>query len=161
MILRNRMPFALPGGWPIADVRDIADAHAAMLEPGQGPQRFLLGGHYRTWNELYATLRHLTGRRLPTVPTPAALATASGRVMDGLQRVTRARLPFGHQGAWVVTRCLGTDDSTAGQQLRIEPRPLQQTLADTIRWMVQARHLPASLAGNLVMADARRRARAA
>jgi dihydroflavonol-4-reductase len=155
MILQNRMPFALPGGWPVADVGYVANAHAAMLQPGRGPRRYLLGGHYKTWSELYASLHHLTGRRLPTLPTPGFLARASGRAMDGLQPVTRARLPFGHQGAWIVTRCRGTDDTTARQELGIEPPPLEETLADTIRWMVQAGHLPAKLAGDLAAADLR------
>jgi nucleoside-diphosphate-sugar epimerase len=154
MILRNRMPFALPGGWPIADVRFVANGHAAILEPGRGPRRYFLTGHWRTWKELYASLRRLTGRRLPTVPTPGFLGRASGRAMDGLQRLTRARLPFSHQGSWLVTQCRGTDDTATREELRITPPPLEQSLAETIRWMVQRGHLPASLAGYLASADA-------
>jgi hypothetical protein len=69
--------------------------------------------------------------------------------MDTLQRATHAHLPFGYQGTWIVTQCRGTDDAPARQELAIEPPPLDQTLADTIRWMVQDGHLPARLAGNL------------
>jgi dihydroflavonol-4-reductase len=153
MILRNRVPFALPGRWAVADVGYVAGAHAAMIEPGRGPRRYLLGGHNTTWNDLYASLRHLTGRRLPAVPAPGSLARASGRAMDALQRLARTRLPVGHQGPWIITRCAGTDDTTTRQELGIEPPRLEQTLADTIRWMVQAGHLPARLAGDLVAAD--------
>ena len=149
MILRNRLPFALPGGWPVSDVRYVAAAHAAMLEAGRGPRRYLVTGHYTAWNELQASLRRLTGRRLPALPTPGPLARASGRAMDTLQRATHAHLPFGYQGTWIVTQCRGTDDAPARQELAIEPPPLDQTLADTIRWMVQDGHLPARLAGNL------------
>jgi dihydroflavonol-4-reductase len=149
MILRNRAPFALPGTWAIADVAYVAGAHASMLEPGRGPRRYLLSGHDITWHDLYASLRHLTGRRLPAVPTPGSLARASGQAMDVLQRLTRTRLPFGYQGPWIITRCSGTDDMTTRRALGIEPPPLEQTLADTIRWMVQAGHLPPRLAGDL------------
>jgi dihydroflavonol-4-reductase len=149
MILRNRTPFAISGTWPIADVAYAAGAHAAMLEPGRGPRRYLLGGHNITWNDLYATLRHLTGRHLPAVPAPGSLARTTGRAMDVLQRVVTTRLPIGYQGPWIVTKCAGTDDRTTRQELGIEPPPLEQTLADTIRWMVQAGHLPPRLAGNL------------
>jgi dihydroflavonol-4-reductase len=152
MILRNRVPFALAGGWPVADVRYVADAHAAMLTPGRGPRRYVLGGHYTRWSELYGSLRQLTGRRLPAVPTPGFLGRASGRAMDGLQRVARARLPFGHQGAWIITECSGTDDTATRAELGLEPPPLEQTLADTIRWMEQAGHLPPKLAGELAAA---------
>jgi nucleoside-diphosphate-sugar epimerase len=151
MILRNRTPFALPGGWPVADVRYVADAHAAVLRPGMGPRRYLLGGHYRTWPELYGSFRHLTGRRLPAVPTPGWLARASGRAMDGLQRLTRRRLPFGYQGPWIVTHCPGIDNTTTRERLGVEPPPLEETLGDTIRWMVEAAYLPARLAGRLAI----------
>jgi dihydroflavonol-4-reductase len=153
MTLRNRLPFALAGGWPVADVGYVADAHAAMLAPGQGPRRYLLGGHYRSWSELLASLRRLTGRQLPALPTPGFLGRASGRAMDALQRVARPRLPFGYQGAWIITTCAGTDDTATRRDLRIEPPPLEQTLADTIRWMVQDGHLPPKLAGDLAAAD--------
>jgi nucleoside-diphosphate-sugar epimerase len=156
MILRNRTPFALPGGWPVADVRYVANAHAAMLRPGQGPRRYLLGGNYTTWSELYATLRRLTGRRLPAVPTPAFPARTLGRAMDGFQRLARTRLPFGHQGTWIVTHGRSTDDTATRDELGIEPPPLEQTLEDTIRWMVKAGHLPPKLAGDLAAAEAPR-----
>ena len=67
--------------------------------------------------------------------------------MDGLQHLIPSRLPFGYQGAWIVTQCLGTDDTTARDELGVDPPPLAETLGDTIRWMVEAGHLPARLAG--------------
>jgi nucleoside-diphosphate-sugar epimerase len=156
MILRNRIPFEVPGGWPVADVRYIADAHAAALRPGMGPRRYLLGGHYRTWRELYDSLRRLTGRHLPAAPTPRSLALASGTAMDGLQRLVRQRLPFGQQASWIVTYCPGIDNAaarTAREELGVEPPPLEETLGDTIRWMVEAGHLSAKIAGRLAQAD--------
>jgi hypothetical protein len=69
--------------------------------------------------------------------------------MDGLRRLTRARLPFSHQGSWIVTRCRGAEDTATRQDLGITPPPLEQTLAETIRWMVESGRLPARFAGDL------------
>jgi len=152
MILRDRMPFALPGGWAVADVRYVAEGHAAMLEPGRGPRRYFLGGHFTSWEDMFAELRRLTGRRLPAVPTPGWAARASGRAMDALQRAAWTRLPLGYTGPWIITRCAGTDDAATRRELGVAPPPLEQTLADTIRWLVRAGHLPARLAGQLSLA---------
>ncbi len=69
--------------------------------------------------------------------------------MDGLQRLIRRRLPLGYQAPWIVTHFRGTDSSRAGKELGVEPPPLDETLADAIRWMVEAGHLPARFAGRL------------
>ena len=149
MILRNRTPFSPSGGWPIADVRYIAEAHTKMLQPGRGPRRYLLTGHYKTSPELFTSLRSVTGRRLPAIPTPSVLARTTARAMDGVQRLTRTRCPFAYQGAWSITGCAGTDDSRTRQELGVMPPPLEQTLTDAIIWMVQAGHLSARHAGDL------------
>ncbi len=79
------------------------------------------------------------------------------------ERVDPALAPFGLQvadvvagdvldalpGTWIVTHFRGTDSSRAGKELGVEPPPLDETLADTIRWMVEAGHLPARFAGRL------------
>lgn len=43
-ILRGPVPFQLNGVLPIADVRYVAAGHAAVMEPGRGPRRYLLTG---------------------------------------------------------------------------------------------------------------------
>jgi hypothetical protein len=68
-------------------------------------------------------------------------------MMDGLQRVVRPRLPFGAQGSWIVWHCRGSDDSRTLAELDLRPPPLDETLRDTIRWLVEAGHLPTRCAG--------------
>jgi nucleoside-diphosphate-sugar epimerase len=147
MILRGRIPFAMAGGWPVADVGYVAEAHARILDRSRDPHRFLLCGHYVTWREMYAALRRVTGRRLRAIPTPLPVALAGGWMMDGLQRVVRPRLPFGAQGSWIVWHCRGSDDSRTLAELDLRPPPLDETLRDTIRWLVEAGHLPTRFAG--------------
>jgi nucleoside-diphosphate-sugar epimerase len=45
----------------------------------------------------------------------------------------------------------GTDPSRAREELGVEPPPVEQTLADTIAWLVAAGHIPAKAAGRLQM----------
>ena len=151
MILRNRIPFVVPGGWPVADVRYVAEAHEKMLEPVRGPRRYLLTGNYVTSAELFASLRSVTGRRLPALPTPGPIARATGRAMDGVQHLTRARCPFGYQGAWSVTGCAGTDDVRTRQQFGIMPpvAPADTRRLHPVDGVQEAGHLSARHAGDL------------
>ena len=149
VLLRNRAPFLIPGVLPITDVRYVAAGLAAAIEPGKGPRRFLVGGHDTTWRDLIATLRRLTGRRLPEIPTPRVVALGTARVLDVVQRVVPGRAPFGREAIEIATRDVRTDDSLARAELGIEPIPLEETLTAMIRWMVGSHRISPKAAGAL------------
>ena len=70
---------AIPGrnaAWLIVDVRDVAALHAALLEPGRGPRRYMAGGHRVPAAELAHHAR--PGRR-----------HANGRGSDSRHRAAR------------------------------------------------------------------------
>lgn len=148
-ILRNRLPFAIRGGLPIADVRYVAAVLAAAVEPGKGPRRFMAGGHDTRWSDLFASLRRLTGRRLPALPTPRPVAMAFGRLMDGVQRILPGKAPLAFEGIYIATQDPRTDDARTAAELGVEAPPLEETLTDMIRWMVEAGRIPARAAGKL------------
>src|SRR5262245_5271261 len=69
-VLKRRIPVVPPGGMHIADVRDVAATLAAVMEPGRGQRRYLVGGHYTSMPDLVRTLAELSGRRIPFVTAP-------------------------------------------------------------------------------------------
>ena len=148
-ILRNRLPFAISGGLPIVDVRYVASVLAAAVEPGKGPRRFMVGGHDTRWNELFALLRRLTGRRLLAMPTPRPVAMGFGRLMNGAQRILPGKTPLAFEGIYIATQDPKTDDSSTAAEFGVEPPPLEETLTDMIRWMVEAGRIPAKAAGRI------------
>jgi dihydroflavonol-4-reductase len=148
-ILGNRVPFAIRGLLPLADVRYVAAAHAAVIEGGRGPRRYMLGGYAMPWRSIFATLRRLTGRLLPTIPVPQPLALGVARAGNAVQRIVPGRVPINYDGTWITFNGAATDDSRARDELKVVPPPLDDTLVDVIRWMVEAGHLPRSAAGRL------------
>jgi len=149
-ILGNRLPFRLRGRLPIADVGYVASGHAAMVEPGRGPRRYMLGGHSATWREIVTALKRLTGRRLPAMPTPAFLALGVSRVADALQPIFGWRFPFSYESSWLVVNGPTIDDTRTREEFGLAPPPLESTLDETIRWMVEAGRLPPKAAGKLL-----------
>jgi dihydroflavonol-4-reductase len=147
LLLRGQSPFALPGGIPVVDVRTIAAAIAASAEPGRGPRRYLLGGHYVTWRELTAMMRDLTGRRLTQMPTPLAMAKATGRASDALRRAIPVRPPFGYEAPWYLEVSPRTDDSRALRELGLVHPPARQTISDQVDWLVDTGLLSPRQAG--------------
>jgi dihydroflavonol-4-reductase len=93
--LRGRLALLGPGSIPAVDVRDLAAAHAAVLEPGRGPRRYLASAGNLTLNDAIAAARGLTGRRLPAVTLPARLALAGIVLRDALGSI------LDHELAWL------------------------------------------------------------
>ena len=71
------------------------------------------------------------------------------RLTDAIQRVLPLRLPVNFQAVYVAGLDHRLDSSLTQKQLGIKPRDLDQTLIDTIRWMVEKGCLSRKLAGSL------------
>jgi dihydroflavonol-4-reductase len=148
-VLRNRYPIVMPGGMHIADVRDVATVHAGVMEPGRGPRSYMAAGHYVSMPELVRTLADLTGRRIRFATLPAWFLAAVGRAADLVQRPLGARLPWNAEGIWVMNCAARCDDSKTREEFGVEPRPLRETFADTVRWLAEVGHLSPGGAGRL------------
>ena len=148
-VLKNRYPIVMPGGMHIADVRDVAAVIAAVMTPGRGPRSYMVAGHYISMPELIRTLGDLTDRRLRFATLPAWFLAGFGRAADIVQRRMRARLPWDAEGIWVMNCAARCDDSKTRNEFGLEPRPLRDTLADTIRWLIEVGHLTPHDAGRL------------
>jgi dihydroflavonol-4-reductase len=148
-VLRNRYPIVMAGGMHIADVRDVAAVLAAAMQPGRGPRSYLVTGHFVTMPDIIGTLGDLSGRRIRFVTLPAGFLAAFGRTADVAQRRLRTRLPWSAESIWIVNCDAHCDDSKTRDELQFGPRPLRETFADTVRWLVETGHLTPRQAGRL------------
>ncbi len=129
--LRGWMPFYSSGGLNLADVRDVAEAHVLALEHGGIGQKYLVGGENITFHDLLAGLAKAANVHLFALPVPNAATLASGWLMQWLSRkplidAATARL-MRHR--WYY------DSTKAMNELAYSPRPLDETLRDTVDWL--------------------------
>jgi nucleoside-diphosphate-sugar epimerase len=148
-VLKKRYPIVMRGGMHIADVRDVAGVLAAVMTPGRGPRSYMVAGHYVSLPDLIRAHADLTGRRIRFAILPGWFLAGFGRAADVVQRRIRTRLPWDAEGIWVMNCAARCDDSKARRELAYEPRPLRDTLADTIRWLVEGGHISPGEAGRM------------
>jgi nucleoside-diphosphate-sugar epimerase len=139
-ILCGRLPTWPRGGMQWVDVRDTADVVVAAL--GRPGGRYLVPGE--TVALPHATLRTVTGRRLPAVRMP--LWTALPVLQLGY-RTGWPFLPHTVEGARLIAMDTRVDYSATIEELGIHGRSLEECMRDTIRWLVEAGHIPAAAAG--------------
>jgi dihydroflavonol-4-reductase len=125
----------IPGrnaAWLIIDVRDVAALHAALLEPGRGPRRYMVGGHRVPVAELATMLGQIAETPMVSVPIPDTALRVAGRLLDVAGPYLPFDNPFTAAGMQYYTQMPESDDSPSEEELGIEYRDPRTTLADTI-----------------------------
>lgn len=142
--LTGRSPAWPRGSIQYVDVRDVAAVLTAAVDHDPG-KRYLVPGHNVA--ELHPVLREVTGRRLPAATLPPALLI--GAAMPGYLTGWKF-LPGAVEGIRTAACNNQADASATTRDLGIEAKPLEESLTDTIRWLVEAGHLKAKYAGKAV-----------
>lgn len=148
-VLRGLFPMFPAGSSHTVDVRTVADTVLALLEPGNGPRRFVVPGVAMDAGLLYGTVERVTGRRLHHVVVPKALSVPLARVTSAAQRALPGRFhyPADVEGAELAVRDTRFDDSPARNELGVVPVPFEDSIRDTTRWLVESGRLPSRYAG--------------
>lgn len=128
-------------GMGVVDVRDVAAAVAAALEPGRGPRRYLASGHYVTWEAWTGMLSEAVGRAVPYYPAAAADLLEMGRDFDRRRADGEVLPPLSEEAAVVMASGCPGDDSATWAELGVTWRPAPDTFRDTVAWLRRAGHL--------------------
>ena len=131
--LRGRMPAYVNGGHNAMDVRDAARGLLLGMDRGQPGERYILGGENVSFEQMFALLARITGRRAPRIKLPPALARSAGRIAE---RVLKDP-PLTEQAALMTERHWYYDDSKARRELGYRSRPLEQTMREAVQWWQQ------------------------
>ncbi|MFA1538937.1 nitroreductase family deazaflavin-dependent oxidoreductase [Actinomadura monticuli] len=144
----------LPGGGvSVIDVRDLGEALARSVEARQGPSRWVLGGHYLTWREYADLCDRLTGVRCRRVPVPSRVMLGLGSALDAAKRVRHFDYPLTRDAAEFMVTLVPTDDRPILEALDLTLRPVEETIADGLRWLARSGHLNPRRAGRLAAAE--------
>ena len=81
---------------------------------------------------------------------PRPVITRAGATLDLVRRFRPVSYPLTKDAAEVMTTMVPSDDTPTLDELGITLRPVEESLTDTLRWLVDAGHLPAANAGRLV-----------
>jgi dihydroflavonol-4-reductase len=137
--LRGLMPIWPLGGFPVGDVRDTAALHARVLHTPDAPRSFG-PGHYLSTRDYLRTLREVTGRSLPAVHLPATAMLPVGRLADAMQRVWPWHIPAEYGAIYTCACATRVADPGAA-------RPTEETMRDTVAWLLREGHLSIRQAG--------------
>lgn len=158
--LRDRVRYSwmlTSSGVGIIDVRDLARILGACLVPGRGPRRYMAGGHFLTWAAEARLCEDIIGRRVRKPRVPAFVVRGMGRSVDAIRRIVPAfDYPLTYEAALFATRFRPSDDSRTLDELGVGYRPVEETLRDSLAWLVASGELDPRLAPALAALAPRR-----
>ena len=139
----------MPSGNQYVDVRDVAEIHVRLLERQPPAGNYTIGGHYLPWTELGPVLERVTGRRLTKIPVFGGAMRFAGRVMDRLGDRVQSDIPISEEAMEYATNWVELDNTKVMEVLEFEFRPIEETMADTAKWLYQQGHISSKQAGVL------------
>jgi dihydroflavonol-4-reductase len=117
-------------GFGVVDVRDVADLHVrALAAPGMAGERFIASGRFMKLREIADVLRAELG--------PLAHKVTTRNVPDWLVRVTALFNPLAKAALGELGSVRNQDASHAKAMLGWATRPVEQSIVDTARSLIE------------------------
>ena len=110
-IVRFGVAPRLRGGMQMIDVRDVADVHTAIMEPGRGPRRYMCGGVLVPFDGMISALERGMGRRIRRIPLSQSLFRGVSRLGDVLGGIVPMGDGLTYEAALLLTAATPTDDT--------------------------------------------------
>ncbi len=140
-------------GFQCVDVRDLADAHLWLLQhPVTGDveaARYIVGGHFYPWDELRQRIETVLNRRIFSPRVSPKLLRAMGAGADRAKMLVPFDSQVSAESMAINTQWPPADSSRFLARSGFRFRSGEDTFIDTIRWMVEAGHIPRNKAGRL------------
>lgn len=147
--LNRRVPAYLDCRLNMADVRDIAFGHILAARHGSIGERYILGHENLMLGELLRIVEKITGSKMPGIQIPYWVALLTGIISEFVADYVTHQPPVAPlTGVRLAGKNMHFACSKAKQKLGFNPRPLRESLADEITWLVQQGYVTRPLSLN-------------
>ena len=134
-LIRGKLRFTLTVGFGCLDVRDFAIGAVLAAERGHSGKRYLISGHNVTTKQFLEEADAIAGVRPPRFEPPAAILKLAVGAVEVFSKIRGKPAPATREVLDIIGRYAWYDTTRARTELGWEPRPLNETLEDTIRWL--------------------------
>jgi dihydroflavonol-4-reductase len=141
LLLSGELPATAMRAVNVVDVRDVACGAVAALEANLFARPLLLAGHDIRADHLSARACQLAGRRPPILRASTRATATAFYWTEWFFEAMGRRAPFPSLPALLLCEARATGIGDAQRTLGVLPRPLEETLVDSIEWYRQLGYL--------------------
>ena len=125
------------GGFNWVDVRDVCQGAIAAEQSGARGERYILAGHHLPVVDLAQLIRESAGIEAPSVCLPMWIGRAAAPFVALGGLVTRKAPLFTLASLHALENHQRVTHEKASRELGYSPRPIRETVEDTIAWFRQ------------------------
>lgn len=133
--LRSKLKFGVSGTFDFVDVRDVANGLIKAWKYGKSGQFYILGNRNISIKELLRLLEDLTGKKLKIKILNKSSAYIISTFLTFFQLMLGKKPIFTPYSVHALTRNYIFSHEKAKRELGYNPRPIEETLKDTINWL--------------------------
>jgi len=141
-LYRGKLPALVPGGFDWVDVRDVVNGAIQACKHGISGERYLLSGNWISMRQLAEIVEAISGNPRPGFIAPFWLARLGLPVLRAYSKFNGTTALYTSESlAALADANRNISNRKAAMVLDFHPRPLQETLEDTLQWFQQAEML--------------------
>ena len=131
---KGKTPALVDAGLSWVDIRDVADGMIKACEQAKPGAKYFLSGNWITLKDIAQQVAAITGVKPPRIVLPMWLAKTSAPAAMFFDRIRGRRPLFTPISMKELESNPDISHAKASKELGYQPRPIEQTIADTVAW---------------------------
>jgi dihydroflavonol-4-reductase len=134
-LAQGKLPALIEGGFDWVDARDVANAAIRAEKDAPMGAKYMLSGQWASVSELASLTESIWGTPAPRITVPVWLARSGAPALTLYNQITGSRQLYSSCSIKALSECnKQISHERASRELAYHPRPLRDTLVDTLRW---------------------------
>ncbi|HSB67329.1 MAG TPA: SDR family oxidoreductase [Anaerolineales bacterium] len=129
------------GAYDFVDVRDVAEGLILAGEKGRSGESYILSGERITVPNILKIVQEILGARLFRLKIPFSLAQLTAKITPLYYRLTHGKPRFTTYSLATLISNSHISHAKAKLELGYHPRPLRESLSDTVKWFIHYKKL--------------------
>lgn len=134
----GRLKAGVKGGYDFVDVRDVVAGIISACLHGEAGECYILSGHYVTVPELLQMIAQAAGRQPIKTFLPLWLAKLTAPLSEIYYNLKKQPPLYTKYSLYTLESNANFSHAKADRELGYSPRPIQDTINDTVDWLKQA-----------------------
>ncbi len=129
--------FYVDGAYDFVDVRDVAQGLILAGDKGRCGESYILSGERIAVLDIIKIVQEILGRRLFKLKIPFSMARFTAKLTPLYYRLSHVKPRFTTYSLATITSNSFISHSKAHLELGYLPRPLRESLSDTVKWFIK------------------------